>query len=175
MIKKNIKNHSFIEKENTLLSPNNFVITSNGITHTGWNIELNNINYIDIQTQQPRRFLLSIQHINGETKRFYVNNQNPVSYSYDNNFLRNWLPLELEVVEALNEPFNPDFFYDWFNREAQTGLFITLEKLDPTGIVLGCQNFHNCFLTEINYEVVFDRPMGNMKVKISFSNMNTIF
>lgn len=172
MIKKNIKNHNFIEKDNLVLTGgnDNFIVINNGTS----NIQLNNVNTAVIQERrQPERFLLSI-YINGETKRFYVNNQNPVSYVYNDNFLKNWLPLKLEIMEALHGPFNPDFFYNWFNQNNECGLFLTLEKIDPTGIVIGCQNFHDCFLSEINYEVVFDRPMGNMKIKIYFSNVVTI-
>jgi hypothetical protein len=169
MIKKNIKNHSFTQKDNNILLSNNLVTAGgNYITHT----VLNGITYTVQQSQRPDRFLLCVNYINGETKRFYVNKRNPVSYKYNNNFVRNWLPLELEIVD---EPFNPHFFNDWLNLDNQNGLFITLEKLDPTGIILACQNFHNCFLTEVNRQVVYDIPMGNMEIKISFSNMNNIF
>jgi hypothetical protein len=172
MIKKNIKNHSFTQKDNNILLSNNLVTAGgNYITHTG----LNGITYTVQQSQRPDRFLLTVNYINGETKRFYVNRRHPVSYRYNINFVRNWLPLDLEIMEVIGEPFNPHFFYDWLNLDNQNGLFITLEKLDPTGIILGGQNFHNCFLTEVNYQVVFDRPMGNMEIKISFSNMNNIF
>jgi hypothetical protein len=172
MIKKDIKNHSFTQKDNNILLSNNLVTTGgNYITHTG----LNGITYTVQQIQRPDRFLLTVNYINGETKRFYVNKRNPVSYKYNNNFVRNWLPLELEIVDAIGEPFNPHFFYDWLNLDNQNGLFITLEKVDPTGIIITGQNFHNCFLTEVNYQVVYDRLMGNMEIKISFSNMNNIF
>lgn len=168
MIKKNIKNHSFIEKGDNFITYSH--AEGNVITHTG----LNGITYTVQQRQRPDRFLLTVNYMNGETKRFYVNRRHPVSYQYNINFVRNWLPLDLEIMDVIGEPFNPDFFHDWFNLNLgnQNGLFITLEKLDPTGIILGGQNFHNCFLTEINF---FDWPMGNMEIKISFSNMNNIF
>jgi hypothetical protein len=166
MIKKNIKKHFLLEN-----NVNSLTISGPGLTLTqGLNIVMND----GTALTQPIRYCLSIQRNQG-VKRFYVNLLNPISYVYNNNFNREWLPLHLKITDSINCDSPQEWFQDWFFDDQQQGTFLTLEKINPTGEITGCYNFHNSFLQELNNEVVFDRLVNPIEIKIKYANMNVLF
>lgn len=166
MIKKNIKKHFLLEND-----VNSLTISGPGLTiGQNFNIIVNDATVLT----QPTRYCLSIQR-NQVVKRFYVNLLSPISYVYNNNFNREWLPLHLKITGSFNCDSPQEWFQDWFLDDQQQGVFLTLEKINPTGEIVGCYNFHNSFLQELNNEVVFDRLVNPIEIKIKYTNMNVLF
>lgn len=169
MIKKNIKKHFLLEND-----VNSLTISGPGLTTLVQNTNITINGTLSIESLIHLRYCLSIQR-NQEVKRFYVNLLNSISYAYDNNFNREWLPLRLRITDSINCNSPQEWFQDWFLDDQQQGVFLTLEKINPTGEIVGCYNFHNSFLQELNNEVVFDRLVNPIEIKIKYANMNVLF
>jgi len=86
-----------------------------------------------------------------------------------------WEPIEIKILDVLPNSYE-NYFFEWMSSEVVNNKKnITIEKLDPTGVVVEKWELWGCFLQELNHEVVFDRTRGDIKMTIVYNRAQLIF
>lgn len=86
---------------------------------------------------------------------------------------RNCTPLEVKIVDTISDVDAVEFLRDWMNSDRK--LDVTLEKLDPVGVVQEKWQLYGSFIQEMHHEIVYDRTIGDITIRLNYDYANLIF
>ena len=93
--------------------------------------------------------------------------------SFNPNSLRQtWNPIELKIVDKISDVNSVEFLRDWMNSDRK--LDVTLEKLDPFGVTQEKWQLYGSFIQEMNHEIVYDRTIGDITIRLNYDYANII-
>lgn len=79
-----------------------------------------------------------------------------------------WNPLEIKIVDIVTP--SPEEYYtflrDWMLGENKKT--VSLEKVDPTGVVLDKWVLDGTFIQEMNHEMVYDNTFGSTTIRLNY-------
>ncbi len=84
-----------------------------------------------------------------------------------------WNPIELKIVDTISDVDVVEFLRDWMNSDRK--LDVTLEKLDPVGVVQEKWQLYGSFIQEMHHEIVYDRTIGDITIRLNYDYANLIF
>ena len=95
-----------------------------------------------------------------------------------------WNPIEIEVIDPIGDG-SIEIIREWMVQigswgvarggyRGETKKTIQLEQVDPVGSTISKWVLYGTEITEMNYEMVYDQEIGNMKMKIQFDNAQLI-
>ena len=78
-------------------------------------------------------------------------------------------PLEIKIVDIIGG--SPEEYYtflrDWMLGENKKT--VSLEKVDPTGVVLDKWVLDGAFIQEMNHEMVYDNTFGSTTIRLNYN------
>jgi len=83
-----------------------------------------------------------------------------------------WAPIELKIVDTISDVDAVEFLRGWM--ESDRKFDITLEKLDPVGVIQEKWQLHGSFIQEMNHEIVYDRTIGDITIRLNYDYANLI-
>ena len=86
---------------------------------------------------------------------------------------QNWTPLEVKIVDTISDVDAVEFLRGWM--ESDRKFDITLEKLDPVGVIQEKWQLHGSFIQEMNHEIVYDRTIGDITIRLNYDYANLIY
>lgn len=79
-----------------------------------------------------------------------------------------WNPLEIKIVDIVTP--SPEEYYtflrDWMLGENKKT--VSLEKIDPTGVVIDKWVLDGTFIQEMNHEMVYDNTFGSTTIRLNY-------
>lgn len=87
--------------------------------------------------------------------------------------VQTWTPLEVKIVDTVSDVDVVEFLRGWM--ESDIKLDITLEKIDPTGVTQEKWQLYGSFIQEMHHEIVYDRTIGDITIRLNYDYANTIF
>lgn len=85
-----------------------------------------------------------------------------------------WNPLEIKIIDIVTP--SPEEYYtflrDWMLGDKKT---VSLEKIDPTGVVIDKWVLNGTFIQEMNHEMVYDNTFGLTTIRLNYDYANIIF
>ena len=94
-----------------------------------------------------------------------------------------WSPIEIKLIDAISDVnpisqavlsmLNVEFLRDWMSSDRK--LDVTLERLDPTGVTLEKWQLYGSFIQEMHHEIVYDRTIGDITIRLNYDYANLIF
>ena len=151
------------------------------------------INFPEFVSRPMYRWLLTVPSQGATLQAFYISQPSGItrrvseiqtSFGGPSSWVMprmEWDPLEFTILDSVGEYSSIEYFRDWMmsHTDSLTGRqgyasgykrSIRLEKLEPTGQVRETWQLDGAFLTEMNHEIVNDREMSEMRIKIQFDN-----
>lgn len=86
---------------------------------------------------------------------------------------RNCTPLEVKIVDTISDVDAVEFLRGWM--ESDRKFDITLEKLDPVGVIQERWLLYGSFIQEMHNEMVYDNTFGPTTIRLNYDYANTIF
>lgn len=86
---------------------------------------------------------------------------------------QNWTPLEVKIVDTISDVDAVEFLRGWM--ESDRKFDITLEKLDPVGVIQERWLLYGSFIQEMHNEMVYDNTFGPTTIRLNYYYANTIF
>jgi len=82
--------------------------------------------------------------------------------------LSTWNPLEIKIVDIIggSEEEYYTLLRDWMLGENKKT--VSLEKVDPTGVVLDKWVLDGAFIQEMNHEMVYDNTFGSTIIRLNY-------
>ncbi len=124
-------------------------------------------NHIYQTDRIPRRWFLKINDI-----YFYIKLESePGSFRNTPTSPRMCLnPNQLEI--KLIGIISTEFLRDWMASDRK--LDVTLERLNPVGDVLEKWQLYGSFIQEMHHEIVYDRTIDDIKIRLNYDYINLI-
>jgi len=82
-------------------------------------------------------------------------------------------PIELKIVDTISDVDVVEFLRDWMNSDRK--LDVTLENLDPVGVAQEKWQLYGSFIQEMHHEIVYDRTIGDITIRLNYDYANLIF
>jgi len=87
-------------------------------------------------------------------------------------FRQTWTPIELKIVDTISDVDVVEFLRGWM--ESDRKLDVTLEKLDPFGVAQEKWQLYGSFIQEMHHEIVYDRTIGDITIRLNYDYANII-
>ena len=84
-----------------------------------------------------------------------------------------WSPVEIKLIDTISDVNSAEFLRDWMSSDRK--LDTTLERLDPTGVTLKKWQLYGSFIQEMHHEIVYDRTIGDITIRLNYDYANLIF
>lgn len=84
-----------------------------------------------------------------------------------------WSPIEIKLIDTISDVNPAEFLRDWMSSDRK--LDVTLERLDPTGVTLEKWQLYGSFIQEMHHEIVYDRTIGDITIRLNYDYANLIF
>lgn len=82
-------------------------------------------------------------------------------------------PNQLEIKLVDSTPDSAEFLRDWMTSDRK--LDVTLERLDPVGVAQEKWQLYGSFIQEMHHEIVYDRTIGDITIRLNYDYANLIF
>jgi len=83
-----------------------------------------------------------------------------------------WNPLEIKIIDIIGGGGSEEEYYtflrDWMQGGENIVWCISLEKLDPTGVVIDKWVLRGTFIQEMNHEMVYDNTFGPTTIRLNY-------
>ena len=79
---------------------------------------------------------------------------------------QNWTPLEVKIVDTISDVDAVEFLRGW--TESDRKFDITLEKLDPVGVIQERWLLYGSFIQEMHNEMVYDNTFGPTTIRLNY-------
>jgi len=84
-----------------------------------------------------------------------------------------WNPLEIKIIDMFLFEHDYTFLRDWMQRgEKKT---VSLEKIDPTGVVIDKWVLYGTFIQEMHNEMVYDNTLGPTTIRLNYDYATLIY
>ena len=88
-----------------------------------------------------------------------------------------WNPLDIKITDIIGGGGSEEecytFLRDWMQGENKKT--VSLEKVDPTGVVIDKWVLNGTFIQEMNHEMVYDNTFGLTTIRLNYDYANIIF
>ena len=84
-----------------------------------------------------------------------------------------WSPIEIKLIDTISDVNPAEFLRDWMSSDRK--LDVTLEKLDPVGVAQEKWQLYGSFIQEMHHEIVYDRTIGDITIRLNYDYANLIF
>lgn len=167
MIRKNLKEHSMgvLVKREFFFRP--IVLNYEERIIYRWVLKIHGLPINNIHASSDVLFFVRVEsRPNINVERQVINgNYLPVR--------RNCTPLEVKIVDTISDVDAVEFLRGWM--ESDRKFDITLEKIDPVGVTQERWLLYGSFIQEMHHEIVYDRTIGDITIRLNYDYANTIF
>jgi hypothetical protein len=167
VIKKNLKEHSMgvLVKREFFFRP--ITLNYEERIRYRWVLKIHGLPINNIHVSSDILFFVRVEsRPNTNVERQVINgNYLPVRQT--------WTPIELKIVDTISDVDVVEFLRGWM--ESDRKFDVTLEKLDPVGVAQEKWQLYGSFIQEMNHEIVYDRTIGDITIRLNYDYANIIF
>lgn len=81
--------------------------------------------------------------------------------------------LEIKLIDTISDVNSAEFLRDWMASDSK--IDTTLERLNPVGEILEKWQLYGSFIQEMHHEIVYDRTIGDITIRLNYDYANLIF
>ena len=172
MIKKSIKEHSMgvLVKREFFFRP--ITLNYEERIRYRWVLKIHGLpinNILDISRSAPGDILFFVRIDSRPDRNTEYADLNGINVP----LRQTWSPIEIKLIDTISDVNPAEFLRDWMSSDRK--LDVTLEKLDPVGVAQEKWQLYGSFIQEMHHEIVYDRTIGDITIRLNYDYANLIF